>query len=47
MHRQPPPPIGNFPFSNDWLNFKHLFWAAQGQEKGIFAAFHSSMPQIN
>jgi len=21
------------------LNFKHLFWAAAGPEKGIFAAF--------
>ena len=28
-------------FSNDWLNFKHPFWAAQRQEKGIFWAFHS------
>jgi hypothetical protein len=28
-------------FSNDWLNFKHPFWASQRQEKGIFAAFHS------
>jgi hypothetical protein len=28
-------------FSNDWLNFKHPFWAPQRQEKGIFWAFHS------
>jgi hypothetical protein len=28
-------------FSNDRLNFKHSFWAAQRQEKGIFWAFHS------
>jgi hypothetical protein len=25
-------------FSNGRLNFKHLFWAAAGREKGIFAA---------
>jgi hypothetical protein len=35
------------PFSNDRLNFKHSFWAAQGPEKGIFAAFRGSLPQIN
>jgi hypothetical protein len=29
-------------FSNEWLNFKHSFWAARSREKGIFAAFHSS-----
>jgi hypothetical protein len=28
IHRQPPTPIKNFPFSNGWLNFKHPFWAA-------------------
>jgi hypothetical protein len=35
------------PFSNDRLNFKHLFWATQGPEKGIFAAFHGLPPRIN
>jgi hypothetical protein len=26
-------------FSNVRLNFKQLFWAVEGREKGIFAAF--------
>jgi hypothetical protein len=25
-------------FSNDRLNFKQVFWATEGREKGIFAA---------
>src|SRR3974390_581627 len=36
------PPVSMSPlpnFSNGRLNFKHLFWAAQRPEKGIFAAF--------
>ncbi len=33
--RSPPATIR---FSNDRLNFKHVFWAADGREKGIFAA---------
>jgi len=39
--------IANAIFSNERLNFKHSFWAAQGPEQGIFAAFHRLAPQIN
>jgi hypothetical protein len=34
------------PFSNEWLNFKHLFWAIKGLEKGIFAAFAAQLGKL-
>src|SRR5580658_6804938 len=42
----PPVSMIRFPdFSNDWLKFKHLFWAADGPEQGIFAAIPDLLGQ--